>query len=243
MLQTPVSRSWMWIISVSSICVRKSLISPALASSLMSSLLSSPGETRTRVQVYSTQNRSFCCCRHGPSLVSINFAEVEAVEVGTLCDNCPSLVHLALLWNKSYISREGEICKREWFPKLQTIDMAYANFNEDNFDYVPIEVPTHNLLQILRSPKLKSIQICASRNLTSECMESVFAFNDLGQLEFLELNKCHEVSFESLEQLLEEENKLNHVRVLKCDQITKRDIQFYQKKCKKWRWNVNIEWT
>ena len=209
----------------------------------MSSLLSSPGETRTRVQVYSTQNRSFCCCRHGPSLVSINFAEVEAVEVGTLCDNCPSLVHLALLWNKSYISREGEICKREWFPKLQTIDMAYANFNEDNFDYVPIEVPTHNLLQILRSPKLKSIQICASRNLTSECMESVFAFNDLGQLEFLELNKCHEVSFESLEQLLEEENKLNHVRVLKCDQITKRDIQFYQKKCKKWRWNVNIEWT
>ena len=58
------------------------------------------------------------------------------------------------MWNKAYISREGETSKREWFPKLQTIDLAYANFNEDNFDNVPIEVPTHNLLQILRSPKL-----------------------------------------------------------------------------------------
>ena len=181
--------------------------------------------------------------RHGQTLVSLNLAELEVVEVGTLCDNCPSLVHLALLWNKAYTSREGDTSKRECFPKLQTIDLAYANFNEDNFDYVPIEVPTHNLLQILRSPKLKSIKMCASRNLTSECMANVLSFNDLDQLEFLELNKCHEISFESLENLLEEENKLNHVRVLKCDQITRRDIQFYQKKCKKWKWNVNIEWT
>ena len=180
--------------------------------------------------------------RHGQTLVSLNLTELEAVEVGTLCENCPSLVHLALMWNKAYISREGETPKREWFPKLQTIDLAYANFNEDIFDYVPIEVPTHNLLQILRSPKLKSIEMCSSRNLTNECMASVLAFNDLDELEFLELNKCHEISFESLKNLLEAENKLNHVRVLKCEQITNRDIETYRKKCKRWKWNVNIEW-
>ena len=73
-------------------------------------------------------------------------------------------------------------------------------------------------------------------------MASVLAFNDLDELEFLELNKCHEISFESLENLLEAENKLNHVRVLKCEQITKRDIESYRKKCKRWKWNVNIEW-
>ena len=184
--------------------------------------------------------------RHGATLVSINLAELEVVDVSCLCNNCPSLVHLALMWNKSYISGETEETqtkRREWFPKLQTLDLANASFNDDNFEYLHTEVPTQNLLQILRSPVLKSIKICASRNLTSECMENVLAFNELEYLELLELNKCHEISFDSLEILLEAENKLNHVRVLRCDQITKRDVQFYQMKCKKWKWNVNIEWT
>jgi len=126
---------------------------------------------------------------------------------------------------------KGSIVKLIYF----LVKSKYLLEIDDNFEYLHTEVPTQNLLQILRSPMLKSIKICASRNLTSECMENVLAFNELEYLELLELNKCHEISFDSLEILLEAENKLNHVRVLRCDQITKRDVQFYQMKCKKWK--------
>ena len=176
--------------------------------------------------------------RHGGTLVSLNLAEVRGVEVAALCASCPSLVHLALLWNKSYVSSDADIT-REWFPKLQTVDLAYIDSDMDNL----VEAPTNNLLQILRSPLLKSVKICASMNLSDQCIESVLAINPLVNLEFLELNKCHEVSFDILESLLDTENRISHVRLLKCEQISRRDIENYKRKVKKWKWNVVIDWT
>lgn len=176
--------------------------------------------------------------RHGATLVSLNLAEVRGVEVAALCASCPSLVHLALLWNKSYVSSEADIT-REWFPKLQTVDLAYIDSEMDNL----VEVPTNNLLQILRSPLLKSVKICASMNLSDQCIENVLAINPLINLEFLELNKCHEVSFDILESLLDTENRISHVRLLKCEQISRRDIENYKRKVKKWKWNIVIDWT
>ena len=178
--------------------------------------------------------------RHGDTLVSINIAEVSHVSVGSLCQHCPNLLHLALLWNVSYrLTEEG--VNREWFPRLRTVNIAIRDEGEDN--YYPAEMSFHNWLQILCSPSLQSISICQSRNLSDECIQTTLAQHSFEHLEHLELSGCHEVSFDGLEPLLEADNCIKRVKLLKCNLVTKRDIQNYQKRIKKWKWDLNLEWS
>ena len=88
--------------------------------------------------------------------------------------------------------------------------------NDDN--YLPSELSFDHLLLILRSPLLKSIKICQSRNFTDQCFENIFSLNSLRHLEHLELTKCDEICFISLEILLEQENCLTNVKLVKCEQ-------------------------
>jgi len=178
---------------------------------------------------------------HGTTLVSINLAEVRNIDVAALCSHCPNLVHLALHWNQSYVVESNYSSRREWFPALKTIEISFVEHNDD--DYLPSEMPCDHLLLILRSPLLKSIKICQSRNLTDQCLEDVLSLNSLQHLENLELTKCDEIGFYCLEILLEQENCLTNVKLMKCEQVTKRDIQSYQKKIKKWKWKLNLEWS
>ena len=171
--------------------------------------------------------------KHGDTLVSINFAEVFHVDVAAICDTCPNLLHVALLWNKSYTISDIS-GQRQWFPKLKTVE--YSVFQ-------PNEMPPNNLLLILRSPHLKSLKIRQSCHLSDQIIEDTLSIHSFQYLENLELNKCHSLSFEGLEMLLEHENNIESVKLLECEQITKRDIQIYQKKLKKWKWSLNLEWS
>jgi len=178
---------------------------------------------------------------HGATLVSVNLAETKNIDVASLCSHCPNLVHLALHWNKSYVLDSNHSSRREWFPALKTVDLSFVEHNDDN--YLPSELSFDHLLLILRSPLLKSIKICQSRNFTDQCFENIFSLNSLRHLEHLELTKCDEICFISLEILLEQENCLTNVKLVKCEQVTRRDIQSYQKKIKKWKWKLNLEWS
>ena len=107
--------------------------------------------------------------------------------------------------------------RREWFPSLKPVEISFVEHNDDN--YLPSEMPCDHLLLILRSPLLRSIKICQSRNLTDQCLEDVLSLNSLQHLENLELTKCDEIGFYSLEVLLEQENCLTNVRLMKCEQV------------------------
>ena len=67
--------------------------------------------------------------KHGETLVSLYLAEVKQIDVEMLCDSdfCPNLVHLALLWNNSYITqllgKTRKQFKRSFFPKLLTVEI------------------------------------------------------------------------------------------------------------------------
>ena len=178
--------------------------------------------------------------RHGETLVSINISEASQVSVSSLCQHCPRLTHLALLWNKSYRVDE---CSggREWFPALKTLNIAVRD-DIDGDNCSPVELSYHNWFQLLCSSQLKSVAVTQSRNLSDECLQNVATVNSFHHLEQLELTWCHEVSFDSLELLLEADNPLTSVKLIHCDNVTKRDVQKYQKKVEKWKWNVNLEW-
>jgi len=181
--------------------------------------------------------------KHGDTLVSLNLGEVDMVEVAMICNFCPTLVHLALLWNKSYIVQvPGKIRKenRTFFPRLRSVDLAFQEQDEEN---VYNEMSAEDLASILLSPCLTSLKLCQAQHLTDLALSNILAEDGLKCLENFELNKCNEISYEGLEQLLEVQNLIETAKFVRCEEITKRDFQGYQKKLKKWKWNMKVEWA
>eukprot|EP00092_Neocalanus_flemingeri_P039677 GFUD01043209.1.p1 GENE.GFUD01043209.1~~GFUD01043209.1.p1 ORF type:complete len:508 (-),score=130.51 GFUD01043209.1:39-1562(-) len=182
--------------------------------------------------------------KHGETLVSLNLAEVEQVEVKMICEFCPNLVHLALLWNKSYITQvPGKTrveAKMTVLTKLRTVDVSFLEPDEDNLFS---EMCARDLTNILVSPSLSNLKLCQAQNLTDHVLSDILAESGFECLDYLELNNCNEISFDGLEQLLEEKNPLEHAKFVRCEEITRRDFQNYQKKVKKWKWNMKVEWA
>ena len=87
------------------------------------------------------------------------------------------------------------------------------------------------------------MKLCRAQHLTGLLWRDITADDGLQNVKYLELNKCNEISFEDLEPFLEDQNVLEHCKFVRCEEITKRDFQNYQKKVKKWKWNVKVEWS
>jgi len=182
--------------------------------------------------------------KHGETLVSLNLAEVEQIDVEMICDFCPNLVHLALLWNKSYITqlpgKTRKQVKRSFFPKLLTVDIAYTEPDDENMFS---EMCARDLTSILLSPCLRSVKLCQAQNLSDLVFSDIVSENGFQELKFLELNKCNEITYSGLESYLETQNILELAKFVRCEEVTRRDYQNYQKKVKKWKWNIKVEWA
>jgi len=181
---------------------------------------------------------------HGETLVSINLAEVDQIDIELLCEVCHNLIHLVLLWNKSYLApiptKHAKPAKKKFFSKLLTVEIAYIEPDEENLFS---EMCISQLCLILLSPGLTSLKISASRHLTDLVFSDILDENRFQSLKHLELTRCNEISFEGLEHFLISENVLEEVKFVKCEEITKRDFQNYQKTVKKRKWNVKVEWS
>ena len=178
--------------------------------------------------------------RHGQTLLSLNLAECQHINVSLICHSCPSLIHLTLLWNKSYVCSDQT--DRRPFPVLKTVSLAFLTQEEED-NVLRREMSTSELCLILSSPSLQSLKVVHSQNLTDMSLSSSYSFGSMINLKNLELEHCHNISMDSLESFLEDQNSLDSVRFIKCEQITNRDIQKYQRKVKKLNWNIKIEWS
>jgi len=182
--------------------------------------------------------------KHGDTLVSINLAEVDQISVELLCEFCPHLVHLVLLWNKSYIAPEtgksGKSCTRQFFPKLLTADVAFIEPDEENLFS---EMCVRHLSLILLSPSLAALKLSQAQALTDLVFSDILDTSGLKSLKKLELVRCNSLTFEGLEPFLYSDNILEDVKFVRCEEITKRDFQNYLKKVKKCKWNMKVDWS
>jgi len=181
---------------------------------------------------------------HGETLVSINLAEVDQIDIDLLCEVCHNLIHLVLLWNKSYLTpvptKHAKSVKKKFFSKLSTVEIAYIEPDEESLFS---EMCVGQLCLILLSPGLTSLKLSASLHLTDQTFSDILDENSFQNLKHLELTRCNELSFEGMEHFLISENNLEEVKFVNCEEITKRDFQNYQKTVKKRKWNVKVEWS
>ena len=178
--------------------------------------------------------------KHGETLVSLNIAECQDICLPVICSTCPSLHHLVLLWNQSYLSSQAD---RQFFPRLRTAELAFRP-DDDGDNFAQRQLSSSDLSLVLRSPSLVSLKLGQAQHLTDELFARLYCTtNSMDNLQSLELDQCHHISMESLEPLLETHNSLENCSFIRCEQITRRDIQKYQKMVNKLKWNMKIHWS
>ena len=174
--------------------------------------------------------------KHGETLISLNIAECQHISLPVICSTCPSLLHLVLLWNQNYLSSETD---RQFFPKLRTVELAFRPDDDGES-----QMSSSDLSLVLSSPCLVSLKLGQAHHLTDQLFTRLYSTsNSLENLVSLELDQCHHISMESLEPLLETQNCLENCSFIRCEHITRRDIQKYQKKVNKLKWNMKIHWS
>lgn len=174
----------------------------------------------------------------GHTLSSLNLAELERVDLRMLCLTCPALIHLKLLWNISYVVHDKPGV-RSCLNNLKTLEVALLEPSDELPD---TELTSSDLFCLLSSPLLRDLKVSQCQTLTDDLLTESLADNTLGSVRKLELSKCDEITFEGLEPLLCSLNPLEEIKLVKCQFITRRDFLSYQKKVKKWKWNVKIHW-
>merc|ERR1712142_715426 len=137
--------------------------------------------------------------RHGETLLSPNIAECQNINVSLICHSCPSLIHLALLWNKSYVSSDQP--NRRPFPVLKTVSLAFLTKEEED-NFLRREMSSSELSLILNSPSLQSLKVVHSQNLNDMSLSSSYSFGSMIILKNLELEHCHNISMDSMECFL-----------------------------------------
>ena len=178
--------------------------------------------------------------RHGETLISLNIAECQHISLPVICSSCPVLLHLVLLWNQHYLCSETD---RQFFPRLRTAELAFRP-DDDGDNFAGSQMSSSDLSLVLSSPSLVSLKLGLSHNLTDQLFTRLYCTsNSMENLLSLELDQCHHISMESLEPLLETHNCLENCSFIRCEQITRRDIQKYQKKVNKLKWNMKIHWS
>ena len=172
--------------------------------------------------------------QHGETLVSLNIADCGDVCLPVICSTCP-----ALLWNRSYLNCQTD---RQFFPRLRTAELAFRP-EDDGDNFVQRQLSSSELSLVLSSPSLVSLKLGQSHNLTDQLFTRLHCANSMENLQRLELDQCHHISMESLESLLETQNCLENCSFIRCEQITRRDVQKYQKMANKLKWNIKVHWS
>ena len=129
-------------------------------------------------------------------------------------------------------------------PCTITSALSQAFRPEDEGDnFVQRQLSSSELSLVLSSPSLVSLKLGQSHNLTDQLFTRLHCANTMENLQSLELDQCHHISMESLESLLETQNCLENCSFIRCEQITRRDVQKYQKMANKLKWNIKIHWS
>jgi len=170
----------------------------------------------------------------GECLVRLELAELASVEMQLLAASCPALSHLALLWNCSYYVPAGPGPPRT-FPGLKSCRLAIKGPGSD--------IPGPDLLSVLASPCLATLQLTQSSSLTDYVWCEARRLEGLGSLETLELLYCNKISYEVFSDILSEANRLEEVKFNRCEQIPRKDVERLRKKVKSRKWKLKIDWS
>ena len=158
------------------------------------------------------------------------------IDVCWVMNSCPNLQKLTLIDN-IYNESSEEILHDEY---------PLKEFSSESSSPPPDEWPMpRSLFKIFSyAKKLESIAFSSETELDDEILIEIFQSNPLHCLKILSISHNENITMDILEGgILKNENvPLEKVILIKCENITKSDIQRYEKYLKSKNYNVEVKW-
>lgn len=154
--------------------------------------------------------------RFGRDLTTIHLKAFRDINVSVVLSKCHALEKLRLDNNVSYESFVSNP-----FPIPPRLKKFHYQGDVDGSNVIEME-----LVQILKSPNLKSIVIRSCPSLTNRVFLEAFAVHRFKNLKNLELEECHLVTKETLFSIfLSEFNKLEKIKIRRCRLLSTHQCQ------------------
>ena len=181
----------------------------------------------------------------GEGLASLTLLEVSEVNISLMAKLCPNMRHLSLQFNWSYTkvnTNHISVTKDDFLSHLETLQILCCIPKPE--EILPFYTPdSDDLRRLLRSKNLQSIALSLCGNLTDNLMEEILDENPFPVLTELALETCHHIQFDALKPLLQSRNHLSKITLSRCQQMTRKDVDGYEKFLKKRKLTSHVKVT
>lgn len=184
----------------------------------------------------------------GSTLASLTLAELPCVNVRTVVEFCPNVRFLFLLMNHAYSTVALEERRQPFSlkpiknePTLKALESLHLVCLPNT--WVSSAIPPESLPWLFSSPALLHVYVKGCVTLTDDVFRKANLLHNFKNLEHIELEECNSVTKEGIEVLMNVANPLKVVKLWKCQSLARKTVEDWNKRAKKKKWEVSIEWS
>lgn len=178
--------------------------------------------------------------QNGKKIIELDLAEIGSVDVLEIARTCPNLQRFSLTQTRSvavfHVPYVSAAEKKSFFSNITHLKVVLLVM-EENFPALALDCILSN------ANKLTTVQLLNVKTLTTDLLISALSHNTMICLKELRLENCSGITGEGIMSLLEAENDLTIISLIKCDHVMLRDHEHYIKFARKNNLDISLEWT
>jgi hypothetical protein len=125
--------------------------------------------------------------------------------------------------------------------QLENLRLCGIYLCNDCDDYLSISIPREHLILLLSAPSLVDIDIEICRTLEDDVLQEVARVQKFHHLENLKVKECHYVTEKGIDVFMNAQNPLKKIVLLFCCQVTKNNVDYWEKQAKMNNWQILIQ--
>ncbi len=169
------------------------------------------------------------------SLKALSLTNLCYVNILVIAQLCPNLHSLDLFQNLSYSTAK---LVKEWVKTERTEPQVLKQL--EKLSIVGSGIPREHLILLLSSPLLVEITILRCTTLNDDVLLKVAEIQTFSNLEELAVNTCRNVTEKGIDIFMNAKNPLKKILIIGCDEISKSNVDCWERQAKKNNWQLLI---
>lgn len=185
----------------------------------------------------------------GQTLDSLTLAEIPSVNLRAVTQFCPNLRTLLLFMNHNYSLAWAEEERNPFSPRTKEPSLPTLKKLE-SIHLVCVShlcntsvIPSESLPLLLSSPSIRHLYVKDCGTLTDTVIQKLFETHRFQSLEHIELEQCNNITKRSIDLLLNPGNPLRILKLWECQALTRQNVADWQKKAKRKKWELTVDWS
>jgi hypothetical protein len=170
------------------------------------------------------------------SLKELSLHRLSDVNIQVITQLCPNLHSLELKDNLSYFTAK---LVKEWVKTEPTEPLVLKQL--ERLRVVGSGIPREHLILLLSLPLLVEITIGRCSTFDDDILQKVARIQTFSNLEELRIKLCHTVTEKGIDIFMNAQNPLKKIWIDRCDEISKSNVECWERLAKKNNWQLLIE--